>query len=559
MESTDLKQSSTDAPTQESAAPAKPVKVPKPRKKRKWLKRAIALVVLAAVILVLLRACSGGSTALTSGVYLPTPASVQELVVSVSGTGAIEPIHSYKVTTLVKGEVLEAPFEEGQTVHKGDLLFRIDATDVETSIQQAQLSLESAQLNYQQLLNNQEDSHKNATVKATATGVITELYVDEGDMVSAGAPIADILDRDNMKLKVPFHAADAAGFYVGQSASVTVDGTLETLPGTIDAIAATDSVGPGGTLVREITILVRNPGALTDTSMGTASVGTASSASSGTFAYGEQKQVIAKTSGELISLTVKEGDRVMEDQIIGGFDETDMDTQLESAALQIRNAELTLKNAQDRLEDYSITSTIDGTVIEKNYDVGDTLDTSTASATGIAYPAVIYDMSALTFDISVNELDINKIQVGQQVEITADAVEGQTFTGVVDKVNINGTTTSGSTNYPVTVLVSGTPEALKPGMNVSAKIIVEDAGSVLCVPVEAVSRGADGTSLVKVAGDGALDEKGNLTDPSKLEDREVTLGRSDESYIEILSGLEEGEVVYTYQSAGTNFMAAMMG
>ena len=559
MESTDLKQPSPDAPAQESAAPAKPVKVPKPRKKRKWLKRAIALVVLAAVILVLLRACSGGGTALTSGVYLPTPASVQDLVVSVSGTGAIEPIHSYKVTTLVKGEVLEAPFEEGQTVHKGDLLFRIDATDVETSIQQAQLSLESAQLSYQQLLNNQEDSHKNATVKATATGVITELYVDEGDMVSAGAPIADILDRDNMKLKVPFHAADAAGFYVGQSASVTVDGTLETLPGTIDAIAATDSVGPGGTLVREITILVRNPGALTDTSMGTASIGAASSASSGTFAYGEQKQVIAKASGELISLTVKEGDRVMEDQVIGGFDETDMDTQLESAALQIRNAELTLKNAQDRLEDYSITSTIDGTVIEKNYDVGDTLDTSTASATGIAYPAVIYDMSALTFDISVNELDINKIQVGQQVEITADAVEGQTFTGVVDKVNINGTTTSGSTNYPVTVLVDGTPEALKPGMNVSAKIIVEDAGSVLCVPVEAVSRGADGTSLVKVAGEGALDEKGNLADPSRLEDREVTLGRSDESYIEILSGLEEGEVVYTYQSAGSNFMAAMMG
>lgn len=378
-------------------------------------------------------------------------------------------------------------------------------------------------------------------------------------MVSAGAPIADILDRDNMKLKVPFHASDAAGFYVGQSAVVTVDGTMETLPGTIDTIAATDSVGPGGTLVREVTIVVANPGALSDTSRGAASVGAASSASSGAFAYGESKQVVAKTSGELTSLTVKEGDRVAEDQVIGGFDETDMETQIENAALQVQNAELTLKNAQDRLEDYSITSTIDGTVIEKNYDVGDTLDTSTASATGIAYPAVIYDMSALTFDISVNELDINKIQVGQQVEITADAVEGETFTGVVDKVNINGTTTNGSTNYPVTVRVDGTPDELKPGMNVSAKIIVEDAGSVLCVPVEAVSRGSDGTSLVKVAGQGALDEKGNLIDPAKLEDREVTLGRSDDTYIEILSGLEEGETVYVYQSAGTSFMATMMG
>ena len=559
MESTDLKQTSPDTAAPETQSPSKPVKVPMPKKKKKWIKRVIVLVVLIAVVVFLLRSCAGGGTALTSGTYLPSTASTQDLVVSVSGTGAIKPLHSYKVTTLVKGEVLEAPFEEGQTVHKGDLLFRIDATDVETSIQQAQLSLESAQLNYQQLLKNQEDNHKNATVKATATGVITKLYVDEGDMVSAGAPIADILDRDNMKLKVPFHSADAAAFYVGQAATVTVDGTMETLPGTIDTIAATDSVGPGGTLVRDITIVVRNPGALTDTSSGTAAVGTTSSASSGTFAYGESKQVIAKTSGELTSLTVKEGDRVMEDQVMGGFDETDMDTQIANAAIQVKNAQLTLQNAQDRLEDYSITSTIDGTVIEKNYDVGDTLDTSTASTTGIAYPAVIYDMSALTFDISVNELDINKIQVGQKVEITADAVEGETFTGVVDKVNINGTTASGSTNYPVTVLVDGTPEALKPGMNVSAKIIVEDAGSVLCVPVEAVSRGADGTSLVKVAGQGALDENGNVADPSKLEDREVTLGRSDDTYIEILSGLEEGETVYIYQAAGTSFMATMMG
>ncbi|WP_297722151.1 efflux RND transporter periplasmic adaptor subunit [Intestinimonas sp.] len=559
MESTDLKQPAPGAPVQETAAPTKPAKVPAPRKKRKWLKPVITLAVLAVVIVVLFRACAGGGNPMTSGLYLPSPATVQELVVSVSGTGAIEPIHSYKVTTLVKGEVLEAPFEEGETIHKGDLLFRIDSTDVETSIQQAQLALESAQLSYRQLLNNQEDSHKNATVKAAASGVITKLYVDEGDIVSAGSPIADILDRDNMKLKVPFHSADAAGFYVGQAASVTVDGTMETLPGVIDTIAATDSVGPGGTLVRDVTIVVRNPGALSDSSSGAATVDAFSSASSGVFAYGESKQVVARTSGELTSLTVKEGDRVAEDQVMGSFDETDMETQLESAAIQIRNAELTLKNAQDRLEDYSITSTIDGTVIEKNYDVGDTLDTSTASATGIAYPAVIYDMSALTFDISVNELDINKIQVGQKVEITADAVEGQTFSGVVDKVNINGTTASGSTNYPVTVLVDGTPEELKPGMNVSAKIIVEDAGSVLCVPVEAVSRGADGASTVQVAGPGALDDKGNLTDPSKLETRTVTLGRSDESYIEILSGLEEGEVVYFYQATGSNMMAAMMG
>ena len=553
METTQVRQETASQPAapqkeQKGAAP----KVRLPHKKKKWIKRVIVLAVLAALVLFLFRSCSGAKNAIVSGSYLPASAARQDLVVSVSGTGTIQPIHSYKVTTLVKGEVLEAPFEEGQTVHKGDLLFRIDSKDVETSIQQAELSLESARLSYDQLLKNQSDNRKNTTVRAAAAGVITKLYVDEGDMVSLGAPIADILDRDNMKLTVPFHAADAAGFAVGQSASVTVDGTLETLSGVIDSISATDSVGPGGTLVRNVTVAVRNPGALSDASSGTAAVGTAASAASGAFAYGESKQVVAKASGELTSLSVKEGDRVSEDQVIGGFDETDMATQIESAAIQVKNAELTLQNARDRLEDYSITSTIDGTVIEKNYDVGDTLDTSTSSTTGIAYPAVIYDLSALTFDIRIHELDINKIQVGQAVEITSDALDGQSFTGRVDKVNINGTTSNGVTTYPVTVLIDGSPDELKPGMNISAKIVVEDAGEVLCIPVEAVNRGQNGASTVLVAGPGALDEAGNLADSSKLEEREVTLGRNDEAYIEVLSGLEEGETVFIQNASSAN-------
>ena len=538
-------------PTRETAQKPK-IKSPASKKRRKWIKRLIILAVLAALVVFLFKSCSGTGSIRAAGSYIPAVAARQELLVSVSGTGTIQPIHSYKVTTLVKGEVLEAPFEEGQTVHKGDLLFRIDSKDVETSIQQAELSLESARLSYDQLLKNQSDNRKNTTVRAAAAGVITKLYVDEGDMVSLGAPIADILDRDNMKLTVPFHAADAAGFAVGQSASVTVDGTLETLSGVIDSISATDSVGPGGTLVRNVTVAVRNPGALSDASSGTAAVGTAASAASGAFAYGESKQVVAKASGELTSLSVKEGDRVSEDQVIGGFDETDMATQIESAAIQVKNAELTLQNARDRLEDYSITSTIDGTVIEKNYDVGDTLDTSTSSTTGIAYPAVIYDLSALTFDIRIHELDINKIQVGQAVEITSDALDGQSFTGRVDKVNINGTTSNGVTTYPVTVLIDGSPDELKPGMNISAKIVVEDAGEVLCIPVEAVNRGQNGASTVLVAGPGALDEAGNLADSSKLEEREVTLGRNDEAYIEVLSGLEEGETVFIQNASSAN-------
>ncbi len=540
-----------------SAPPAQPPKTPvvqAPRKKRKWVKRLIIVAVIVALILFLFSRCMSAGTQLVAGSYLTETAQVRDITVSVSGTGPIEPIHSYKATTLVSGEVLEAPFEEGQTVEKGDLLFRIDAKDVENNIQQLELNLRSAQLNLNDLLKRQSDNQKDRSVKSDADGVITKLYVDQGDTVAAGTPIADVLDRDHMKLTVPFHSADAAGFFEGQSAVVTVDGTLETLTGTVDSIAATDEVGPGGTLVRKVTVLVENPGALSEASRGTAAVGGAACASGESFTYAASKQITAKATGDLDTLNVREGDRVYDGQVIGVIAETDMETQIENARIQVENAQLSLKNAQEKLEDYSITSTITGTVIEKNVDEGDNVGGTSAATANYTYMAVIYDLSALTFDVKIDELDINKIQVGQKVEITADALDGERFTGTVDKVNINGTTQNGATTYLVTVSVDGAPEALKPGMNISAKIIVEHVGQVLTIPVDAVSRG----NQVLVAGEGCLDENGNVADLTKIETRMVTLGRNDDEYIEILDGLEEGETILI-ENRASNALAMMMG
>lgn len=561
--------------TQETAVPRKEQpKLQVPKKKKKWLKRIIVLVIIAAVVMLALRQCMAGGKQGMASNYLAATAEERDLTVSVTGPGTIQPNDSYKATTLVKGEILTAPFEEGQAIHKDDVLFTIDASNVEntikqarTSVEQSELSVQSAQLNYDSLIRTRNDDTRDRQVKANASGIINKVYVDPGDTLSAGAVIADILDRDNMKLIVPFHSVDASGFYIGESASVTVGGTAETLYGNISEISATDSVGAGGTLVRNVTVVVVNPGALSATSIGTASVGSFSSSASASFQYNASKQLVAKYSGELETLNIKEGDRVTDGQVVGNFKEKDIQDQIDTAAIALKNAQLSLKNAQDTLQraqdsldDYTITSPIDGTVIEKNYKAGDNVDPSTASTSGAAtYMAVIYDMSRLTFDINVDELDVVKLKAGQEVLFTADALEGQSFTGVVEKVNINGTTVSGSTTYPVTVSVdgSGTDLAgagLYPGMNVSANIIVEKAGNVLCVPVDAVSR----NNTVLVAGDGALDENGNVVDASKLVEREVTVGRNSSDYIEILSGLTAGESVYIQNSA-SSAMNMMMG
>ena len=551
MEATQTKSAETAAP---SSQPVKEVpKFKAPKKKRKWVKRLVIILVAVALIVFLFSRCMGAGQQIISSAYLPYTAEVRDMTVSVSGTGTIEPLQAYKVTTLVSGEILEAPFEEGQTVQKGDVLFRIDARDLESNIEQLQLNVRSAQLALDDLLKTQSDNQKDRNVKAEDAGIITKLYVDQGDSVTVGTVVADVLDRDHMKLKVPFHSADAQSFYIGQAATVSVTGTAETISGTVDEIAATDEVGPGGTLVRQVTILVNNPGVLSDTSQGSASVNGTACASGGTFAYASSGQITAKAAGDLDTLSVKEGDRVSEGQVIGVISEADLETQIENARISLENAQLSLQNAQEKLEDYTITSTITGEVIEKNLDVGDNISGMSSSGSTVTYPAVIYDRSQLTFDMAIDERDISKIQVGQKVEITADALDGQSFTGVVDKVNINGTTVNGNTSYPVTVKVDGAPEELYPGMNVSAKIIVEEAGSVLTLPVEAVERG----DTVLVALPGCLDENGLIANLSATEQRQVTLGRNDDNYIEIVDGLEEGDVVVALSPQGSSIMSAM--
>ena len=519
-----------------------------PKKKGKWKKRlVIALVLLAALFFFVIRPMMGAGQDLISASYLTQTAQVRDMTVSVSSTGTVTPIDSYKVSALVTGEVLEAPFEEGDWVEKGALLYRIEAKDAETAMAQAQLGVRQAQLAYQ-------NAQSNLNPSASGSGVVQKLYVKKGDMVSAGSPIADISDTTTMTLEVMFHSMDAQNLYAGQPATVTIDGTLETLNGTIESVSPSDQVGAGGTLLRQVKVRVSNPGALTNSNSATVSVNGVDCAAGGTFQANLQQTIVALSSGEVTQVHVSQGSPVSYGTTLVTLGGTAANSTLENAAIGLENAQLSLQRAMDAMENYTVTAPISGTVIEKNFKTGDTIENSSLTAAG-GNLAVIYDMSTMTFAMKINELDINKIQVGQEVEITADAVEGVTFHGVVDKVNINGTTVSGMTDYFITVNILD-PGDLKPGMNVSADVIIEHVGEVLAVPVEAVNRGAE-KPYVLVAGAGALNEEGRVADLGKLERREVTLGRNDDSYIEITDGLAQDEVV-VWENQISNPFAAMM-
>ena len=513
-----------------------------PKKRRKWIKRVLVIAAVLALLfwIVVRPMLSGGAPAV--GAYQTAQVQRQDLTVSVSGSGTVTPIESYQVSALVTGEILESPFEDGDQVEKDQLLYRIDPGSAQTALQQAQLSVQQAQMNYDTLASSLQ-------VKAIGGGVVQTLHVQEGDLVSAGTAVADITDTSTMTLTVPFQAGDAAHISAGQTAQVTLSGTLETLTGTVESVAPADQVGNGGALVRQVKIRLANPGALTETTSATARVGTYACASGGTLSPRLRQTITAAASGEITSLNVSVGSRVSAGTVLAAIGGESAENSLADAALAVQNAQLSLQSAQEALDSYTITSPISGTVIEKNLKAGDQLNGGDSGAM-----AVIYDLSQLELQMDVSELDIGQIQPGQTVEITAEALPGQTFTGVVEKVSVNGTTTDGFTTYPVTILLSEYGD-LNPGMNVSAHIIVERSENALCVPAEAVN--SDGTVLV--AGEGAFAEDGvTIADPSKIESRPVTLGRGSQDFVEITSGLEEGEtVLLPIQSTGGLSSAAV--
>ena len=502
-------------------------RLPKSKKGRKWLRRGlIAAAVLLAVYWFFLRSSGGGGAGLT-GQYMPDTVQRRDLTASVSGTGTVTPIESYYLKPLVTGEVLEAPFEVGDRVEKGDVLYRLDAKDAEMSIQQAELTVRQAQKSY-------DDLAANLTVRAGGAGVVQKVLVQRGDLVSPGTPIAEIADTSNLTVVLPFHSADAQGIAPGQSAQVTVAGTLETLPGTVESVSTADLVGTGGALVRHVKVRVSNPGALTSANSATAQVGDIACAGGANFEEALRQTVVAQASGEVTGVSVTAGSAVSAGSTLVSLGGTAAQSSLEDLSIALENARLSLQRAQDALENYTITAPISGTVIEKNVKAGDNVNNIEAGAL-----AVIYDLSYLKLEMNISELDLSKLHSGQLVEITADAIPGEVFEGRVDRVSINGTTTNGFTTYPATILLEDYG-GLNPGMNVSADIVVEQVENALSIPAAAVQRG----DTVLVPLEGCLSPDGaTVIDPTRTEERTVTLGGGDGEYVEITSGLNEGDAV----------------
>ncbi|MBI1757365.1 MAG: efflux RND transporter periplasmic adaptor subunit [Fimbriimonas ginsengisoli] len=206
----------------------------------------------------------------------------------------------------------------------------------------------------------------------------------------------------------------------------------------------------------------------------------------------------------------------------------DKDVQAARDAVLQAAAQVALNEAQ--MDKSFIRSPISGTVLQLSAQQGETI------AAGLSAPTVIIvaDLKRLEVDAFVDETDIAKVKLGQVANITVDAFPGRTFEGKVIKIASGSTIQQGVVSYGVTVSVAGAKEVLKPDMTANVTIQTRRRTNVLLVPAVAVQLGTRGPSVQVLETTGG--EK-------KITRKSITTGGSDGVNIEVLKGLQGGEVV----------------
>ncbi|MEL7564413.1 MAG: efflux RND transporter periplasmic adaptor subunit [Dehalobacterium sp.] len=405
--------------------------------------------------------------------------------------------------------------------------------------EQADSKIASAQLSLeiqQNKLSELKNDLQELKVYATASGTITELDSEEGQELSKGFSLATIKDTKNLEIVALFNAAQIKGIKVGDKAVVTMIDSFAQINGKVTKKRSTPTESDDGTVAYEVTVTVSNPGGLAAGMDGQVTV-TSSQGSFEAVATAEFQGV----SGQKISL--KTGGTLKKLYVSDGdyVNKGDLLAELESTSLQNEIKTQELQREQSQLSLQEQLESIDDTVVYAPISgVISQVDVTTGERVSEnSTVAVVSDLQALEVVIPVDELDINSIQLGMEAAVTVNSVPDMKYEAVVSDIAHEGTVSSGVASYDVTLTLQDI-EGLKPGMSATGEIIINQKDQVLYLPVEAVQQRGN-QKFVMVRKDG------------KNEPVNVKVGLVTDNMAEITEGLNEGdEVVYTVSSSGNS-------
>ncbi len=444
--------------------------------------------------------------------------------VSVSGSGSIESASTKNIASEVSAKVTEVNVAVGDRVTKGDVLFQLDSSSLDTQIRNKQKTVTS----YQKSVNEYKEDISNLKVISDVSGYVSNFKYSVGDTVSKNSVLFDVTDTSKFILNTTFIYNASNPINVGDRAKIFIADTYSYLYGTVSYVSERKDYYEYGGQIQSVEIEVENPGyslsgievsnIIVYTNNGTEIKAT----DSAKFETQETTSFKSKSSGTIKNIYVRNGDLINSGELVILLENDELSEKLSDAQTSLSDAYTELNDMKDDYSFYTITAPIDGVVTN----VAVSVDDYVRSESTIAKIVNNYEIE---FSIDVDELDILDLEVGQEAKVTIDALEDTTITplvGNVSEIALEGTTMSSVTTYPVTISLTGNDE-IRMGMNCSAEIIVKSAEDVLIVPVEAINTRKNKYYVTMEDG----------------EEREVEVGIYNEDYIEIVSGLTENEKI----------------
>ncbi|MEI8061685.1 MAG: HlyD family efflux transporter periplasmic adaptor subunit [bacterium] len=206
--------------------------------------------------------------------------------------------------------------------------------------------------------------------------------------------------------------------------------------------------------------------------------------------------------------------------------------------LDIQQQQLSVTSQEYNYENYFIRAPFDGVIAKTDVNKGDAVSNGTLIGTFITKQQVA--------GITLNEVDVAKVKVGDKVTLTFDAVDGLTITGQVLEVDLAGSVTQGVVSYGVKIGFDTQDDRVRSGMSVSASIATAVHQDVLVVPSSAVKT-RNGAQYVDVVDNNVAVSTNTTGDVLTVlpQQKNVTIGIADDLNTEIISGLSEGDKIVT--------------
>ncbi|MBI2976356.1 MAG: efflux RND transporter periplasmic adaptor subunit [Chloroflexi bacterium] len=406
--------------------------------------------------------------------------STGDIFSTVSATGSIAPEAEVKLSFATQGTVAQVPVKVGDTVAKGQTLARLDTADLQLAVAQAEQTYVLQQANLEQL----QTGSTEADIKAAKAAI-----------TSANAAYAAAQQQAN---------AQPDQLVIAQSNLDKSAEALRIAQWAYDNMLTTwflKDYAPNSPQAQALT------NAQTDYNVAQAD-------------YNLKKSSInsSSVSAAYAQLTQAQAN-------LAKLEAGPTGPQLKAARAQVEQARIALDIARANLAKATLAAPFAGVVSAVNVKAGE-------PANGALPAVVLVDTSVFHIDVTVDEVDVARIALGQLLTVTLDALPGETFSGKVDRVAPTATVNGGVVSYAVRLVLEPVDAPLRSGMSATADIVVAEAKGVVLVPNWAIRRDRDtGQVLVSLLKDG------------KLLEAPVTLGLRNESLSEVKSGVIAGDVV----------------